>query len=199
MQRLYSLVLFSCFLLSLFPLQSDAQSQNNTAHVRDDLSVFIHTGPSRNYRIIGSINAGEAIQVQDRQGDPAFVQITDTQGRTGWIEAQYMTTSGTLREQVPELQNQLDTINTSYQDLQQAHQRLLEENRTLTQQNQRITMQLDESTGLANRLQNELDNADNTAMIEWFTRGGIVALVSLIVGVLLTYIPKKRRRNDEWM
>lgn len=199
MQRFLSVLLLSFAVLSFAPTNSVAQSQGDGAHVRDDLSIYIHTGPSRNYRIIGSIQAGEAIQVLDRQGDPEFVQMTDTQGRTGWIEAQYLSTNGTLREQLPQVQSQLDDLTSRHSALQQEHQRIIEENRSLTQQNQRLANQLDENIGLSNQLQTELDNADNTAMIEWFTRGGIVALVSLVLGILVTYIPKKRRRNDEWM
>ena len=36
-------------------------------------------------------------------------------------------------------------------------------------------------------------------MVEWFTRGGIVALGGIILGVIIAYLPKKRRRNDQWM
>ena len=44
-----------------------------------------------------------------------------------------------------------------------------------------------------------LADYDQTAQMEWFTRGGIVAVISLILGIILTYLPKKTRRNDNWM
>ncbi|MDM7861671.1 TIGR04211 family SH3 domain-containing protein [Alteromonas sp. ASW11-36] len=175
------------------------QAQTEGAHVSDNLTVFIHTGPSRNYRIIGSIQAGTAIEITDRQGEPEFVQMTDPEGREGWIEAQYISTTGTLREQVPALQQQVTELTQQLSALQESHQRLRNDNTTLTQQNQRLATELEESVLLASDLQQRVDEADQSAMMEWFTRGGIVAAVSILLGILITYLPKKRRRNDQWM
>lgn len=175
------------------------QAQTEGAHISDDLTVFIHTGPSRNYRIIGSIQAGTAIEIIDRQGDPEFVQMTDPEGREGWIEAQYISSNGTLREQVPALQQQVSDLTEQLSALQESHQRLRNDNTTLTQQNQRLATELEESVLLASDLQQRVDEADKTEMMEWFTRGGIVAAVSILLGILITYLPKKRRRNDQWM
>ena len=51
----------------------------------------------------------------------------------------------------------------------------------------------------SSKIKTELAQHDQSAQIEWFTRGGIVAVISLLLGIILTYLPKKRRRNDNWM
>lgn len=187
------------FIVLLWVGGGQLQAQSEGAHISDDLTVFIHTGPSRNYRIIGSIQAGTSIEISDRQGEPEFVQMTDPEGREGWIEAQYISTTGTIREQVPGLQQQVSALTQQLSELRESHQRLRNDNTTLTQQSQRLTSQLEQHVTLANDLQQRLDAADQTEMIEWFTRGGIVVAVSIFLGILITYIPKKRRRNDQWM
>ena len=75
--------------------------------------------------------------------------------------------------------------------------------------NQQIADLTSQNTNLKNELSNiEKENAkitltladyDQTAEMEWFTRGGIVAVISLLLGIILSYLPKKRRRNDSWM
>jgi SH3 domain protein len=33
----------------------------------------------------------------------------------------------------------------------------------------------------------------------WFTRGGMVAGAGILLGIILTYLPKRKRRSNEWM
>ncbi|MBT0585381.1 TIGR04211 family SH3 domain-containing protein [Alteromonas oceanisediminis] len=198
MQRLFALLLFASFSFSAIALQEQG-SDATTASITDDLTVFIHTGPSRNYRIIGTIQAGQPITVLQRDGDPQFIQMTDNEGQTGWVEAQYVSNTPSIRAQLPALEEQVGELQERLSSLQQQYQRVRSEKNALEQQNQRMAGELETALQSNITLQSELDNADNTAMIEWFTRGGIVAVVCILLGILLTYLPKKRRREDQWM
>ncbi|WP_164078372.1 TIGR04211 family SH3 domain-containing protein [Alteromonas facilis] len=199
MRSLFFSVLMLTFTAFITTAQVAAQSSESNANVMDDLTVYLHTGPGRDYRITGQLVAGSSITILDREGDPAFVQVTDAQGRTGWIEARYVSTQGSIRQELPRLREALAEATDSLTSVQQQQQRLQRENSSLTQQNQRLAQQLEESLQQQANIQAQLDNADNSAMIEWFTRGGIIAAACIVLGILITYIPKKRRRNDQWM
>mgnify|MGYP000100192499 CR=1 FL=1 len=84
-----------------------------------------------------------------------------------------------------------------------AAQNLLEEKNQqiadLSSQNNQLRRELDEIQKENADMQNQLATKDQSAQMEWFTRGGIIALVSILVGVIIAYLPKKRRRNDQWM
>ncbi|MFT4636520.1 MAG: SH3 domain protein [Glaciecola sp.] len=176
---------------------SDIDFQPN-ANITDDLTVFIHTGSSRNYRIIGTILAGTNITVLAREGEPEFVQIVDIEGQKGWIEAQYLSSTGSIREQLPSLQELVTTLNQQLTTLRGQHQQAKSQNVSLEQQNKRIAGELEKALVSSSQLQIKVDNADNTAMIEWFTRGGIVAVICILLGILITYFPKKRSRDGQW-
>jgi SH3 domain protein len=200
MHRFFSIMLLVFICFPSYSQENDSNNFQPNANITDDLSVYIHTGSSRNYRIIGSILAGSPIVILDRQGDPEFVQITDAQGRTGWIEAQYISSTGTIRNALPRLQEEVSSLQQELSSLQEQYQQSRSQNNALEQQNRRLTTELDSAQNLAAELQIKVDQADNTAMIEWFTRGGILAGVCILLGILLTYIvPKKRRRGDQWM
>lgn len=186
------------FSFSIAAQSDDADFQPN-ANITDDLTVFIHTGSSRNYRIIGTILAGAPVTVLDRAGDPEFVQIVDVEGRNGWIEGQYLSISGSIREQLPNLQDQVESLNQQLSTLREQHQQARSQSIALEQQNKRIAVELEQALQTSAELQAQVDSADNTAMIEWFTRGGIIAVICVFLGILITYLPKKRRRNDQWM
>jgi SH3 domain protein len=193
------------FVLSvvIFSFSASAAQSGNTdfqpnANITDDLTVFIHTGSSRNYRIIGTILAGAPVTVLVREGEPEFVQIVDIEGRKGWIEAQYLSSTGSIRELLPSLQQQVATLNQELTTLREQHQQARSQNISLEQHNNRIAGELANALEASAELQIKVDNADNTAMIEWFTRGGIVAVICILFGVLITYFPKKRSRDGQW-
>jgi SH3 domain protein len=168
------------------------------ANITDDLTVFIHTGSTRNYRIIGTILAGAQVTVLDREGEPEFVQIVDIAGQEGWIEAQYLSSTGSIRDQLPSLQEQVARLNQQLSTLREQHQQARSQSVMLEQQNKRMTSELENALEASVELQIKVDNADNTAMIEWFTRGGIVAVICVFLGILITYFPKKRSRDGQW-
>jgi SH3 domain protein len=190
-----SVVIFS---FSVNAAQSDDTDFRPNANITDDLTVFIHTGSSRNYRIIGTILAGAPVTVLFREGEPEFIQIVDRDGQKGWIEAQYLSSTGSIRELLPSLQQQVATLNQQLTTLREQHQQVRSQKILLEQQNNRIAGELANVLKVSGELQIKVDNADNTAMIEWFTRGGIVAVICVLFGILITYFPKKRSRDGQW-
>jgi SH3 domain protein len=190
-----SVVIFS---FSVHAAQSGDTDFQPNANITDDLTVFIHTGSSRNYRIIGNILAGAPVTVLVREGEPEFVQIVDRDGQKGWIEAQYLSSTGSIRELLPSLQQQVATLNQQLTTLREQHQQVRGQNISLEQQNNRIAGELANALKVSGKLQIKVDNADNTAMIEWFTRGGIVAVICVLFGILITYFPKKRSHDGQW-
>ncbi len=199
MLRLLTVFFGIAFSLSVSALQSPDSDFKPNANITDDLTVFIHTGSSRNFRIIGTIFAGAKVTVLDRAGEPEFVQIVDIEGRKGWIEAQYISSTGSIRDKLPNLQQQVATLNQQLTTLREQHQQASSQNLALEQKNKQITGELEKALENSAELQVKVDNADKTAMIGWFTRGSILAVVCILLGILITYFPKKRSRDGQWM
>jgi len=152
----------TCALFLLPTIQASAQqSQGETQYISDDLFTFLHSGPGRNYRILGSVVAGSEVTVLQTDSDSNYVEIVDDKDRTGWVDGEFVSPQKSLRELVPGLQQQLADATADFSQ--------------------------------------KLDAADQTEKMQWFTRGGIVALISLILGVIVAYLPKKRRKSDTWM
>ncbi|MCU7552998.1 TIGR04211 family SH3 domain-containing protein [Alteromonas sp. ASW11-19] len=192
-----ALIAMSC---QAFGLQDTSNLEASSSHyIRDDLFVFMHAGPGRNYRILGSIEAGTPITVLQRNQEQEFTQITDDEGREGWVETKYVSNTMSMAEQLPMISEQLADSQASLQAAQQETTRLRQQLNEARQQVARLTKQTDEQTEEITQLSTKLDRADQDELVRWFTRGGLVAGVGIILGVLLTFIPKKRRRNDQWM
>ena len=177
-------------------LQEEASSSN---YIRDDLFVFLHAGPGRNYRILGSVGAGTPITVLDRNSEAEFTQIKDNEDRTGWVETRFVSNEMSQAEKIPLLTQRLADSEGSLQGLRTENDRLKQQLSAVRQELSALKSETGDQTTEITRLTNQLEAQSKDEMIKWFTWGGIVAGGGVLLGVILTFLPKKRRRNDEWM
>lgn len=182
-----------------FPVFAQQQDADATADhfIRDDLFVFIHTGPSREYRILGSIDAGTAITVIERDGD--FTHIVDEDNRDGWVESRYVSDTLPLSDQLPRLSQQLADSQSALAKAESESARLRQQLNESRQQIAQLSTTVEEKDQEVSTLSAKVERADQDELIVWFTRGGMVAGAGILLGVILAYIPKKRRRDSGWM
>ena len=89
------LALISILFLSHFSFgQSSDQEPNDSngeiRYISDDLYTYIHAGPGRNYRILGSVVAGTRVTQLQIDAENNFVEIIDDKQRTGWVDATFI-------------------------------------------------------------------------------------------------------------
>ncbi|MFA3791621.1 TIGR04211 family SH3 domain-containing protein [Aliiglaciecola sp. SL4] len=201
MGKLSTTILF-IFTLTISNVSAQQEPNDGSGDIRyitDDLSAFMHTGPSRNYRILGSVIAGTRITVLQQNKDTGFIEIIDDKQRTGWVESQYVSRDQSIRELVPGLQQSVKKYSSQIAQLNKSNDLLSQQLSDLTSQNKVLVKDLESQTKETQKLQRELDMLDQSAQMKWFTRGGIIALVSILLGVIIAYLPKKRKRSDQWM
>ena len=196
-------LLFLCIASSFIGAQSSAQEPNDSEgkirYISDDLFTYLHAGPGRNFRILGTVVAGTRVTLLQADTDQSFVEIIDDKQRTGWIDAQFISNSRSVRELVPGLQQQVEKTEQTILQQRQSNDLLNQQIADLTSQNTNLKKKLSGAEKENKKSTQILADYDQTAQMEWFTRGGIVAVISLLLGIILTYLPKKRRRNDNWM
>ena len=197
------ILFFLCIASCLFSIESSAQEPNDsegeTRYISDDLFIYLHAGPGLNYRILGSVVAGTRVTLLQENIEKNFVEIIDDKQRTGWVAAEFVNVSKSTRALVPALQQQvLDTENTIFQQRQNIDL-LRQQIADLTSQNTNLEKKLIDTQQENSKITQTLADFDQTAQMQWFIRGGIVAVISLLLGIILTYLPKKSRRNDNWM
>lgn len=69
-------------LLSVASINANAQSDNR-AWVTDELSTYVRSGPTDGYRIIGTLNAGEQVDVLESSGD--YTRVRNSDGNAVWV------------------------------------------------------------------------------------------------------------------
>lgn len=204
MKHLISILLLACAVVTL-PAKAE-----QVRYISDDLFTYMHKGPSTQFRIIGSINAGTKVSLLEANKETGYSRVKDNRGRTGWVSTKFISTQVGLKERVPALEKELTEVKAALADaqlsgdektasLQNSLQMRTEQISELESQNSQINEQLMTSQAEIRELRAKIDTQKDDLLMKWFTYGGMVAGVGLLLGLILPHlIPRRRKRNNGW-
>lgn len=183
---------------------SDVQAEPNDQNgdfrwVSDDLFTYLRAGPSKGYRLLGSVNAGTKIQLLQINEEAGFAEIIDDKQRTGWIETSYIQANPSFRDAFNSMKSRLNVQEVSTKSMKSqllvANQSLSKSNNQKTQLNRQVTQQLEDIS----RLKELLEKRERSSNMQWFTRGGILATVALLIGYIMGITGRKRKSRNSLM
>ncbi|MTD37999.1 SH3 domain-containing protein [Erwinia sp. CPCC 100877] len=198
--------LISLILLSLSA--ATAAHADEKRFVSDELTTWIRSGPGDNYRLVGTVNAGDEVVLLQTNGK--YAQIREADGRTAWIPTDQLKSKPSLRTRVPDLENQVKTLtdklnnidatwNQRTADMQQKVAKSDGIINGLKEENQKLKNQLVIAQKKVNAANIQLDDKQRTIIMQWFMYGGGVAGIGLLLGLLLPHMIPSRKRKDRWM
>ena len=184
----------------MFSNTAQAQEDNTTTgYISDDLIIYVHSGPGKNYRILGSISAGDQVQIH-ANAENGYTQITDQKERTVWVESQFVSTTPSLRVVVAELNG---TIAANSEDNSRVETQLAEKTAQLNRIERDLKAKNTEVNKLTKQLaaqEEQLSNQDMELKKEWFYTGAIVLGLGLLLGLILPKLSggKRRSKMESW-
>ncbi|EBD5789850.1 SH3 domain-containing protein [Salmonella enterica] len=192
--------------LALLALSATAVSHaEETRYVSDELNTWVRSGPGDNYRLVGTVNAGEEVTLL--QSDANYGQIKDSSGRTAWIPLKELNTTPSLRTRVPDLENQVKTLTDKLNNIDTTwNQRTADMQQKVAQSDSVINGLKEENQKLKNELivaqkkvsaaNLQLDDKQRTIIMQWFMYGGGVLGIGLLLGLVLPHMIPSRKRKD---
>ncbi|MDR5898615.1 TIGR04211 family SH3 domain-containing protein [Halomonas vilamensis] len=193
-------------LLSAVSASAVAQSED-TAWVSDELSTYVRSGPTDGYRIVGTLTAGEQVQVLESSGD--YTRVRNSEGDTVWVLSNELQSSPSASEQLPaletrveELTDELEGINSAWEQRVASMTETLEmrEGRIAELQNRNAALdqESDQLRQQVRSLQARLDTQEEDLLLRYFMYGGGVAGAGLVVGLIVPHLPRRRKKRDRW-
>ncbi|MUI54952.1 TIGR04211 family SH3 domain-containing protein [Aliivibrio fischeri] len=199
---------FISLILLAWAIAAPAQAQ--TRYISDNLFTYMHSGPSNQYKIIGSVNAGDRITQLASNRSTGFTQIVDTKGRKGWVESKFVSSQPGLGERLPKVEQELTTVKTQLANARKAANNekagladsLEQRNKQiqdLEQSYSDVNNQLISSQTEVRELRAKLDTQKEDLLLKYFMYGGGVAGIGLLFGLLLPHmIPSRKKKPNGW-
>ncbi|KAG6334681.1 hypothetical protein ID866_4406 [Astraeus odoratus] len=148
-------------------------------YVSDELNTWVRSGPGDNYRLVGTVNAGEEVTLLQTNAETNYGQVRDSSGRTSWIPMKELSTVPSLRTRVPDLENQVKTLTDKLNNIDGTwNQRTAEMQQKVAQsdgvinglkeENQKLKNELIVAQKKVNAANLQLDDKQRTIIMQWF-------------------------------
>ncbi|MCP3673100.1 MAG: TIGR04211 family SH3 domain-containing protein [Gammaproteobacteria bacterium] len=166
-------------------------------YVSDSLTIYYRTGPTHQFRIVGTLAAGQGVDVITADEKNKATQIRLASGRKVWVDTKQLMadkpSSLLLQEQAIVLQELTNNSNEQISDLQQE----LIQARDLASRSQALQQQVTQLEYDKELLEQKNKIISERSRYDLLTAGGVVAFVGLLLGLVLPRFIR-RRRNDVW-
>ena len=177
----------SCLFTSSLPVFS-------TDYITENLSTYMRKGAGDQYKISGSIQAGEKITLLDRKD--RFVLIRDSRNREGWVLASEISQTASPKELIPQLQQQVQDLSGRLSRIDNDwQQRTIEMQRRSNAAEKQTSDLLAENAQLKREIEVLKNKNRSLETMQYFIYGGVVLIAGLILGLLMPYILPRRKRN----
>ncbi len=178
--------------------EESQQEPKESAYIIDDLFIYMHAGAGANYRIVGSVNAGDEIKLTGNESN-GYTEIIDPRDRITWVESKYLSKTPGMRVAIAELNtklaNQEESVEQSESSLSLANQQINQ----LKANEKALNKQITTLTRDLKTAQSKVDNQDLAVKKEYFFNGAIVLAIGLILGLILPRLAARKRSSmDNW-
>ena len=184
---------------SLFISAQAAENNYKQGYISDELFIYMHTGPGKKYRILGTIIAGSKIKITGAV-DNSYSEIIDDKDRATWVESKYVTTQAGLRFVVAELNEKIANSSDYSSQLDGEVNELKSKVNLLTNDKQKLSSELKKLTSALEKTQTKIKDQDTNIKKQWFFNGALVLGIGLILGLILPRLFARRRGGamDSW-
>ncbi len=175
-------------------LQASAQANTTQGYISDELPIFVHSGPGKNYRILGTVTSGSEVQITGNSKDD-YSEVIDDKDRTVWLESKYVTSEPGLRVIIAQLNSKLADLEGNSSAISES---LLRANKKVDQYSSEKTQLNNEISSLNKTLSEvslKLKDQDTSIKKEWFFNGAIVLCIGLVLGLVLPRLSSSKKSN----
>lgn len=175
-------------------------------YITENLNTYMRKGAGDQYKISGTVQAGEKVTVLDRK--ERYTLVRDSKGREGWVLSSEISQTASPKDLIPQLQQQvqdlslkLKNVDSDWQqrtaEMQRRTQQASEQSNELIEVNAQLKREIEVLKNKNRDLETMQDAEKREIIIQWFIYGGSVLGVGLLLGLLIPFI-LPRRRNNGW-
>ena len=180
-----------------------------TQYVTDNLVIFMHSGPSLEYRIIGNLTVGSEVNALEYNEETKFMQVRTKEGKLGWVKLSDLQRQPPANVVLPKIQKELAAAKETLKNANSSNdQTLSAKDQEISEKDEQIIQlelekkTLEESVARLEALNVEFDILEETKesrmMMKWLMYGGSILFFGIIFGLILPFLPRRKKRNSGW-
>ncbi len=178
-------------------------------YVSDDVFIYMHSGPGQQYRITGTIDVGSTVTTLKYDAKTKFSQVRTASGKTGWVKDNELQTTLPAKIMLPTVQKQLQEAQNKLQNIAQENSQILDEKtQSIIEKDNLIASLVSEKKTLqqtiteleAANLELDLlqDTKEERVKMEWMLYGGSVLFFGLLIGLVIPFLPRRKKNRNNW-
>ncbi|WP_051143719.1 TIGR04211 family SH3 domain-containing protein [Psychromonas hadalis] len=184
-------------------------SFSETRYISDDVFIYLHSGPSLEYRIIGTLKVGSKISTLKYDKTTKFMQIKTATGKVAWMKNTELQKTLPAKNLLPVVQKELQASQQKLANIISENSENLATKEQLFQQqiilvdniNQEKSLLQQEILDLkARNLELDLlqETKDSSVQMQWLLNGGGVLFLGLLIGLVIPFLPRRKKRTNNW-
>lgn len=193
-----AIILIATTLTAHAETDSARSTPSDTAYITDNLHVYMHSGAGKQYRILGSINAGSELSVLATNDDAGFIQVKDSKGRTGWVDKRNISKKPGLAIQNQKLRMQVSSLQAELNEAQRDMPSLRQVKNDLAAKNDALTAEITALETQIKNLNRSRQDASAKEKRDLLVYGGGIAFIGIFIGIIVTLLLSRRKRYDGW-
>lgn len=197
------------YLLVSLALTLSMSSFAETRYISDDVFTYLHSGPGIGFRIIGSLKVGTKVNTLKYDKKTKFMQVRASTGKVGWMKVSELQKSLPAKSLLPSVQKKLQVSQEKLANIASENRENLADKEQLFQDQivlvdnlkQEKSMLQEEILDLkARNLELDLlqETKESRVQMQWLLNGGGVLFFGLLIGLLIPFLPRRKKRTNNW-
>ncbi len=197
------------YLLTTFVLTLSMTSFAETRYISDDVYIYMHSGPSLEYRIIGTLKVGTKVNTLKYDEKTKFMQIKTEKGKVGWMKVAELQKTLPAKNLLPVLKKELDDAQLALKNISDKNAIKLSEKELVIQEQVALVSELKVETARlkadvvnlkSRKLELELwqETRESQEKMNWMLEGGGFLLLGLLIGLMIPFLPRRKKRSNNW-
>jgi SH3 domain protein len=176
-------------------------------YVTDELEITIHRSMSLNSEIVAQLKSGTPVRILKTNRDEGYVMVSTKDEKVGWTLESFLLKEPAGRQQYESLKIEYDKLKSDFdakvqkrtaslsnelKQVKNVSKRPLE----LQQENQELIKTLEEERAQVAEIKKE--NREFKSIYkdrQWFLVGALTAIGSLVLGLIITRVPWRKRKG----
>ena len=176
-------------------------------YITDQFEITLQKSKNPNSQVVARLKSGAPVENLQEAGTDGYVKVSTFDNKVGWVLDSLLMEQPGGRDQHFAIKREYDTLKAEFdKQLKQRTEKLSTELEQLKQLSKRPLQLQEENQKLKNMLEDErarieqikIENQEFKSIHkdrQWLITGAMISIGSLILGLIITKIPWKRRKS----